>query len=205
MGKYSPLLILLIIFFSSFSSFAETLPPDIRAISLGPVGDDPIGASCSLGCALGWEIESSSHQKQQDANVYGAGNLEDGIDKTAWVEGVTGQGIGETITFIFPEDYSQYHVSDEGVSFWGLRILNGYQKNEKVWKANSRVKKILIKHNSNPKYTVTLQDNMDIQEAHFKYFLIKPGDQVQIVILEVYPGEKYQDTALSELIPLGAH
>jgi hypothetical protein len=57
--KYFPLLILLIIFFISFSSFAETLPPDIRAKSLGPVGDDPIGASCSLGCALGWEIESS--------------------------------------------------------------------------------------------------------------------------------------------------
>jgi hypothetical protein len=196
--KYFPLLILLIIFFSSFSSFAETLPPDIRAKSLGPVGDDPIGASCSLGCALGWEIESSSHHKQQNANVYDAGNLEDGIDKTAWVE-------GETITFIFPEDFTRYHVSDEGVSFWGLRILNGYQKNEKVWKANSRVKKILIKHNSDPKYTVTLQDNMDIQEVHFKYFLIKPGDRVQVVILEVYPGEKYQDTALSELIPLGAH
>jgi hypothetical protein len=34
---------------------------------------------------------------------------------------------------------------------------------------------------------------------------LRPGDTIKVTILAVYPGEKYPDTAISELMPLGAH
>jgi hypothetical protein len=47
---------------------------------------------------------------------------------------------------------------------------------------------------------------MNVQRIGFPETIwLHPGDTITVTILEVYPGEKYQDTGISELIPLGAH
>ena len=56
-----------------------------------------LNGGCSLGCALGWDITTSSTLSSQGNNNYGAENLEDGKKETAWVEGKQGYGIGEKI------------------------------------------------------------------------------------------------------------
>ena len=56
--------------------------------------------------------------------------------KTAWVEGVDGNGEGETLLIPFSPLSSAKKVR--------LKIRNGYQKSENLMKANSAPKEILV-------------------------------------------------------------
>jgi hypothetical protein len=46
---------------------------------------------------------------------------------------------------------------------------------------------------------------MNVQTIGLSTVWLRPGDTIKVTILAVYPGEKYPDTAISELMPLGAH
>lgn len=59
-------------------------------------------------------------------------------------------------------------------------------------------------HNCEPVYIVELHDTQKLQNIVFETVWLKYGDQVKIEILDVYPGTRYKDTALSELLPMGA-
>lgn len=63
---------------------------------------------------------------------YGAINLGDNNPATCWAEGNEGNGIGEHIYMTIPK---KIHV---------LKIRNGFQKSETIYKANNRLKKVKI-------------------------------------------------------------
>lgn len=160
---------------------------------------------CSLGCAMGWDLESSSSLAKQRNNSYDVMMLKDGSPNTAWVEGVSGDGIGEYVLFKFPKiKFTESAIGDK-INFNGFLMLNGYLKNEKTWKNNSRVRKIKIYHNDTPIYAVDLFDSMKLQEISFDTVWLRHGDTVKVEILEVFKGLKYSDTAITELEPTGAH
>jgi hypothetical protein len=181
--------------------------PELKVITADP-GEPPESnelTMCSLGCAMGWQTKASSHLQPQGNNRYDVKNIGDYRVNTAWIEGVKGYGIGETITYTFTkEDFDKAHIEKQ-INFNGFMVLNGYCKNKKTWKENSRVKKILIEHNNQPLYAAILHDSMKVQLIQFDSVYLQRGDKVKVTILEVYPGDKYQDTAISELVPLGAH
>ena len=105
----------------------------------------------------------------------------------------------------------------------GTHIINGYAKDPKTFKNNSRVKDIEIvsteelfnkkqdiskytdiykddEFNSisgKRKYNFTLKDTMEPQILKFD----SPKDlyNMKIIIKSVYPGAKYKDTAISEI------
>lgn len=160
---------------------------------------------CSLGCAMGWHTKASSFLKAQGDNTYDVRNIDDYRVNTAWVEGVKGYGIGETIAYTFTkEDFEKAKIGNR-INFNGFLVLNGYCKDKKTWTENSRVKRIRIDHNEEQLYEAILYDSMNLQEIAFDSVYLQPSDTVTVTILEVYPGTRYQDTALSELIPTGAH
>ena len=64
---------------------------------------------------------------------YSTLNLFDGIPSTAWVEGVAGHGIGESVIF-----------STGTLIPSSLTIRNGYQKSESIYRSNSRVKEVKL-------------------------------------------------------------
>lgn len=167
-----------------------------------PLETDDISGMCSLGCAVWWKLDASSCLSSQGDNVYDVSQI-DGRVRTAWVEGVAGQGIGEYVTFVFP-DSSEYFPMDS-VNLNGFRIMNGYCKSQETWEQNSRVKILKVYHNGNPVCLIKLHDSMELQNAVFKTIWLKPKDRIKVEILDVYPGTKYTDTALSVLEPLGAH
>jgi hypothetical protein len=146
-------------------------------------------------------VKSSSSLQQQGKFTYHAKNAADFSYETAWVEGAKGAGIGE---------YIEYQFSPESARVEEVKIANGYVKSEKAWKENARVKKLKLYHNGKPYAILNLKDERSEQVFRvgpfgFQYYLIdddkKPTKRwtLRFEILEVYPGTRYSDTAISEI------
>lgn len=132
--------------------------------------------------------------------------------RTAWVEGVKGSGVGEAITLEPKEAY----LTEVG-------ILNGFVSNKALYYANARIKKLRLEidhkedaegkeqretreillpdrryEDFNPRYPFSSVDWIE-QHPQGGAFI----ERVTLTILEVYPGRKYQDTAVTELYLCG--
>lgn len=104
-----------------------------------------------------------------------------------WVEGVKGNGIGESVTIEFTKEV------------YGISVLNGYTdiNNMKLFKENSRVKQLIISDLKN-----NIEKIVDFDDkVYFNYIEFdKPTDKIRLTIKDVYPGTKYQDTCISSVI-----
>ena len=120
-------------------------------------------------------------------NSYGARNLLDGNDNTAWVEGSGGQGAGDFVVIEF----------DAPRSVRGVIVQNGYAKNADIFGKNSRVKDVELNFSNGDNMQATLTDRTGEQRIN----LNRPvkAKWVQLIIRSVYPGWKYSDTAVNEL------
>ena len=145
----------------------------------------------------------SDEQEKYPAKYLTDMNLE-----TAWV---SGKNKGTQIEFIFNEPIE--HVS-------GFSLLNGYHKNAETYSQNNRIKKIKVevKHTGDddwqvmdwleefedkPYYTVYFSDIFYHAELIDFLDVInerKTIDRVRITIEDIYPGTKYDDTCISEVI-----
>jgi hypothetical protein len=196
--------ILLFLFINSFC-FAQTGLIEINA-SAGNyyegLASSLSGSGCSLACAMDWTLSATSVHLENDKLNYGIENLNDGIPNTAWVEGAEGYGIGEKIFARIKGDRKTVNVS-----FWGIRIANGYQQDSSTWNNYSRVKKLKVIHNSKPILIINLPDKMGVLTAKWNANLMRlnNGDLITFEILDVYKGDKYENTALSDLVLDGAH
>ena len=154
---------------------AAVEPPRPRAANedCSRSGDTTLCASSVLPAAQG--------------NIYGPRNLTDGNDKTAWVEGSDGQGLGEFVVLEF----------DSARAVRGLAIRNGYDKSPDIFTKNSRVKDIELRFSSGDSIEATLKDEPGTQYVT----LSQPirAKWIELVIRSVYPGSKYSDTAINEL------
>lgn len=119
--------------------------------------------------------------------IHSAERICDGKLKNAWVEGVSGQGIGEEVTFVFDNSYS----------FSGMKINAGYQKSKELYYKNSRPKKMKITFSDGSSITVKLKDYYGVQNINFDNRVV--ADQVTVTIESVYKGNKYKDMVISEL------
>ena len=163
---------------------------------------DVIGGGCSWYCGAGaYQVTTSSQLSSQGNNNYESNNLRDFSFKTAWVEGVDGYGIGEYIEYSFEPTHPRLTK---------IILVNGYVKSKKAWKNNSRVKKIKLYLNDTPYAIVNLKDMY--AEQYFEVDPIGHSDRkdveklkqqnkftLKFEILEVYKGEKYEDTAITEI------
>ena len=148
---------------------------------------------CSWYC--GGQIDSVTASSSL-ADRYAAEKAHDFSIVTAWVEGVEGNGEGEYIKYSFPGTCPR---------ITNVLILNGYTKNYEVWRDNGRVKKLLMYYNDKPYVILNLKNTMDLQR--FEVGILgnqerseaSPAWSIKFEILEVYPGEKYEDTVITEI------
>lgn len=165
---------------------------------------DELFAGCSLACAYGWTTHASSVLGSQGGNDYSEQQLHDNRARTAWVEGVEGQGEAEWLKLTVVGNGDS---EEPPTSFWGIDIVNGYAKDEATWEANSRVKTMALLLNGNEVCTIELVNThlpqtVDLGDLSLE---VAPGTEITLQILSVYPGSMYEDTAISEINLMGAH
>ena len=171
---------------------------ELEKALLGFVYEDRVlshfySANCSWYC--GGQIDSVTASSAL-GEKYAADNAHDFSIVTAWVEGVAGSGEGEYVKYSFPGTCPRITT---------VLIHNGYVKNWDVWRDNGRVKKLLMYYNDKPYVVLNLKNTMDLQRfevgilGHEERSEASPAWSIKFEILEVYPGEKYEDTAITEI------
>ncbi len=153
------------------------------------------GNGCSWYCAGGpHKITASSALTSNKHLSYSANNAHDFDANTAWIEGKEDYGIGEYIEYFFLANSPPVTT---------VKIINGYIKNKNAWKENSRVKKLKLYINNKPSAILDLKDTVAFQEFKLSSPLqskIQGSDLVlKFEIMEVYPGDKYKDVAITEI------
>jgi hypothetical protein len=115
---------------------------------------------------------------------------------------VPGYGIGE---------YLVYYFKPMSPRVTTVIIANGYVKSKKTYRENSRVKKLKMYMDDKPFAILNLEDSLYEQLFEFEPFwefkedvkleeLEKLGKlEMKFEILEVYNGDKYDETAISEI------
>lgn len=159
-----------------------------------PFSTAPIG--CSWYCAGGPSgIKSNSFLAAlpEKGFDYKPENIHDFDLQTAWVEGEKDNREGVEISFDF-ELKAPLQVTE-------VVIYNGYCKDLKTWKNNSRVKKMELLVDDTSVAILNLQDTYKGQGFDIGSFGGKTSRPTvfRFRVLEVYTGDKYSDTAISEI------
>lgn len=163
----------------SITLFLFTIPKVAKSISTYTMGK---------GTQFGpTKIIVSSFLPKQAGNFYGPKSMVDGSLVTAWIEGVTGYGVGQwvKIQFQLPTKFDTIYLN------------NGYGKNRSVYKKNSRIKNVNVAIANGQSWNYTLNDTNSTQ--YIKLPNPVTSKWVKLTIQSVYPGTKYMDTCLSEI------
>ncbi len=132
-------------------------------------------------------VSSQLIERNRPSDTYKAENLTDGNNATAWAEGTDGAGIGEWIKFSF----------DVPRKIKAIKILAGYAKTEGVYLNNNRVKKLKVIFSDGEPQIAELKDVNDFQRIIIDRD--RPTKFVKLEILEVFKGQKFDDTCISEI------
>lgn len=197
---------------TEIAEIAEIEPVDVYEImtaqELGKAYDDEYfeededGYDGPQDCYPVSSISATSRLAPQGIVNFDEKNLYDEDYQTSWVEGVNGYGIGEKITFAF---------DDVNAGFTGIEIANGDYTSEDSWKNYSRVKKLKLSFNGEPMYILNLKDEMGNQVFSWDKELNVKDDElvraftVTLEIMDVYKGDLYDNTVISEVLPSGCY
>lgn len=178
--------------FDSLSEKGKEMMSNELYYMAGPFNTAEIGCSWYCGAPTP-KISATSILDSNKLTNYEPNNLHDFDLQTAWVENKKGYGIGEIISLEFD--------MDTGLKITEIIIFNGYSKNLKSWNDNSRVKAFKLKINNEIIGRLNLVDTYE--EQIFKIGTHSPNSnnklKIDLEILEVFKGEKYEDVAISEI------
>lgn len=185
----------------SFTDFEPTLEddlviktrPSLNGYHGGYVaeGGDRENKGAKWGAYQDFTATASSTLKEPDGSEHPAENVTDWSRESAWVEGVEGNGLGESLTLTLAKPAKVNRVG----------IRNGYTKSPKLYLANSRVMQLRVSVNGGKAFTVELPDEY-LEHEHFWFDLPKTEGLVKTVRLEIgaiYPGTAYTDTAIADI------
>ncbi|MBR08007.1 MAG: hypothetical protein CMP48_10000 [Rickettsiales bacterium] len=139
-------------------------------------------------------ISASSSLPASNSFSYHSSNLIDLDLRTGWVEGVSGYGVGESITI----DVEMSPANSVEIST--LVIVNGYVKNEEVWRKNSRVQQFKLYIDDQPKALLNLLDVENYQLFDIQSIVSGlTSFEMKLEITKVNKGDLYEDTVISEI------
>jgi len=143
------------------------------------------------------DVTASSTLAPQGEHSYDAEQLLDGDLGQAWVEGKKGLGEGEWVELkLRPFDSAEVRFTGE------FTVFDGLSSSEATWRANSRVKRLRVSINGTVVGEAELADQRYLQHIALpEGQALRAGDRVRFEVVSVTRGTKYEDTALSELVP----
>ena len=139
------------------------------------------------------EATASSFLPSDRWGTYRPFSVLDGALSTCWSENARGPGPGEWIMLVFPDSINVERIA----------IAVGYDRDEhdklhdpEVFYDNNRLKKATVGFSNGEEVRLEFSDARGLQMRD-----VAPVTTtfVRIVIDEVYPGEKYDDTCLAEI------
>lgn len=133
--------------------------------------------------------KASSSLPPTDEFTYGPANLSDNDLATAWNEGASGDGVGEWLSFSF----------NQPIYLSRIDIANGYQRDQKRFSGNERVRTLRIEYSNGSTQEVQLYDDMGYQQIEPAVSREEGISSIRLTILSVYPGDSWEDAALSEI------
>ncbi|SNR17403.1 NADase-type glycan-binding domain-containing protein [Tenacibaculum jejuense] len=164
---------------------------------LYPYDEGELGGLCNNTC----KVSASSTLSAKTKNSYTTKNLIDFDTNTAWVEGKNDSGIKERITYKVTDilgDAESWRMSLDAT------IVNGYTKNLNTWKNNNRVKSFNMYRNGILIAQINLNDTPKAQKINFGEIGYQNfpniGETFEFEITGIYPGNKFDDTAVSLFI-----
>lgn len=146
-------------------------------------------------------IKTSSHLKGN----YSPSNMLDGNTATVWAEGVEGNGEGQWI-----------ELTLNGTQIGYLGILNGVILSEELYKGNARIASLKVdcytlndgveRNMYGDNYIINLKD-CSFKEAQNPVQILDVGmfapiSRIRLTIISTYPGTKYEDCCITDLIIL---
>jgi hypothetical protein len=135
-------------------------------------------------------LKASTILPRDQRHSYEPMKATDGMKSTAWVEGVPGPGIGEWIELAFPQE----------TEIWEVGLDVGFDESESLFYANNRVRKARLHFSDDSPLEVTAQDIRGIQ--YFRIPFVRTTF-ARLEILDVYPGTRWDDTCLAEIVVRG--
>jgi hypothetical protein len=102
---------------------------------------------------------------------------------------MSGQGIGQWIVVVF----------DQLRLVKAIEINNGYNRDRDIYQKNSRVKEMRVELSDREKWSVILKDAGAPQPIPLPQDRARKAYWIKFTIESVYPGSKFDDTAISEL------
>jgi hypothetical protein len=139
-----------------------------------------------------YKLDASSVLAPAPPNNYYVENAHDFDLSTAWVEGKEDDGIGESISYFFKANSPP--VTE-------VLIYNGYLKNASAWENNNRVKALKMYVDDEFVAILKLSDTSGLQKFQLgQEYQSNTGDmEIRFEIMAVYKGNKYSDTAITEI------
>lgn len=144
---------------------------------------------------------TATSELEPGSGKYAPKNLIDNNSKTAWVEGISGEGVGETVTFEFYE----------AVPLAGFYIANGYFKSNDHYKQNGKVRWINVMLDDGTEEMFDLFEyglvagttNFSVSDYAFSNYVrfgkVHVVKKVSFVIYSAEKGTKYDDICISEI------
>ena len=165
----------------------------VPTVSIPPTQTLPSSmASAEIRDLTGIAIASASSvlPSEETANFglvrFDPGNALDRDPATSWVEGVVGSGIGQQLRLVFPEM----------IFLTRLGIDIGFDRDESIFYANNRVRRIHLIFSDGSAQSADFLDQRGIQ---YTPILNISTNSVTIVIDDVYRGSQYDDTPIAEV------
>ena len=136
-------------------------------------------------------VSASSRLRTDRWGQYQAWMAVDGRRSSAWVEGMRGSGEGEWIMLTFPRPVEVHSV--------GLDVA--FDSSADLFYKNNRIKRATLVFSNGEQLELGFADRQGMQTIPL---VRAPGSSIEttfvkIVIEEVYPGWKYDDTCLAEV------
>jgi hypothetical protein len=134
---------------------------------------------------------ASSTLPPSKAGDYRPERAVDGDPKTAWCEGALGPGVGQSLTLSF----------NPPMAVTALTILPGYGKSPEVFQANARPRRVRIEAGTAPAVERELRDAFESQRLEL--VAGPPTASVRTTVLSVWPGGRFEDMCISEILAEG--